>query len=145
MESEWHKETMERIVRALESQGNQVITSHPRQLNLFRKKVKIENCLSDADIVVFGNSRIEKIIEIESEPNPKKTIGIVIATHLSNWLRAEGNNYALKNIILEIRYREPVPKSKKALKLSVIEEPLREMIENREGSVSHFKFNKEAR
>ncbi|GAI32753.1 unnamed protein product [marine sediment metagenome] len=87
----------------------------------------------------------KKIIEIESEPNPKKIIGIVIATHLCNWLRAEGNNYALKNIILEIRYREPVPKSKKALKLNVIEGPLREMIENREGSVSYFKFEREER
>jgi len=144
MESEWHKETRERIVRTLESQGHRVIASHPRQLNLFREEVKIENCLSDADIVVFGNGRIEKIIEIESEPNPKKIIGIVIATHLCNWLRAEGNNYAFKNIILEIRYREPVPKSKKALKLNVIEEPLREIIENREGSVSYFKFEKEA-
>jgi len=145
MESNWHKKIRKRIVEAFESQGLRVITAHPRRLNLFREEVKRENCLSDADIVVFGNGRIEKIIEIESEPNPKKMIGIIIATHLCNRLRAESNNYALRNIMLEIRYREPVPKSKKALKLGVIEESLQEMIKKVEGSVSHFSFNMEAR
>lgn len=145
MEKKWHKKTRERIVETLESQGHRVFTSHPKHINLFREERKRENCLSDADIVVIENSIIKKIIEVESEPNPKKLIGIVIATHLCNWLRAEGNDYPFKNVLLEIRYRSPVPKSRKELKLDIIEESLRKIINSFEGSVSNFKFIREER
>ena len=145
MENEWHKKTRKRIVKTFENQEFRVITSHPKHINLFREEIKREHCLSDADIVVFRNSKIEKIIEVESEPNPKKLIGIVIATHLCDRLRAKGDDYPLKNIILEIRFREPIPKSKKELKLDVIEEPLRKILNSLEGSVSNFEFIKEAR
>ena len=145
MENEWHKKTRKRIVKTLETQGHRVITSHPKHINLFQGKIKRENCLSDADIVVFRDDIIDKIIEVESEPNPKKLIGIVIATHLCKILRTEGKNYPLENVRLEIRYREPVPKSKKELKLDIIEESLRKILNSLDGSVSNFEFVREAR
>lgn len=145
MENEWHKMTRERIVKTLKSQGHRVITAHPKHINLFREDIKRENCLSDADIVVFENGIVKKIVEVESEPNPKKLIGIVIATHLCNWLRARKDDYPIKNVLLEIRYRKPVPKSKKELKLDIIEKPLKKILNSLEGSVSNFEFIWEAR
>lgn len=145
MENEWHKKTRKRIVKTLENQGIRVITSHPKHINLFREKINREHCLSDADIAVAKDGKIEKIIEVESEPNPKKLIGIIIATHLCNWLRANEDDYPLKKIILEIRYREPVPKSKKKLKLDIINKPLKEILSSLDGSVSNFRFIGESR
>lgn len=108
-------------------------------LELFRGNPRRANCLSDADLIVFdSNGSVAKIIEIESEPNSKKVLGVVIATHLCDLCKIGVAKYPVANILLEIVYRKPKAKSKKAHKLDVMYEPLLEMVKNSKGGLSLF-------
>jgi len=148
-EQEWHKRVREELVEKHKKTGLRVEQSHGvnPNLELFRGNLGRANCLSDADIVVFNSDgNIAKIIEIESEPNPKKILGVVIATHLCTLCKVSKKDkkeppHQLANILLEIVYKKPKAKSKKADKLAVMYEPLLEMVKNSKGGcVSSFKW-----
>ena len=140
----WHREVRLALFEKYKSLGYEVFTSHSdvSHLNLFKYEVKRECCLSDADIVVFdkGSKRIKEIIEVETGLNPKKVIGIVLATHLTNICRIKRNDYQFSDVVLRIVYRRPQYRSRKALKLEVIEKPLKEILNNQKGSIADFKF-----
>jgi hypothetical protein len=112
MESDWHKSVRRKIIKSNKSTA---LTSHEHitNLNLYRGRPKIKNCLSDADIIVFDSKsrKILKIIEIETVLNPKKIMGIVMATHVCDFCRAKSVDrpqkyldYHLKDIELQIVY-----------------------------------------
>jgi len=142
IEGKWHKEVREKIFKKLKKLKLPIFSSHSdiSKLELFRREVKRQNCLSDADIVVFDseNKKIKQIIEIENDINPKKFMGIVLATHLCKYCRIKGDDYPLRNIALKIIYRKPKLKSKKPLKLKVMKEPLGDIIKNTKGCLSQF-------
>ena len=140
-ESHWHKkvrlETFEKIRPNAYSSHSEI-----SKLELFRGEAKRPNCLSDADIVVFDpdSNKIKEIIEIETALNPKKIIGIVLATHLCNLCRIKGENHLLKDISLKIIYKKAKRGSKKDLKKDIFEKPLRDILNKYEGSISEFIF-----
>lgn len=129
MEIEWHQKVR---TEEFEKLRPNAFSSHSEvsKLELFRGEVKRQNCLSDADIVVFDSEskKIKQIIEIETQVNPKKIIGIILTTHLCNYCRIKKENHSLENIFLKIIYKKAKEGSKKAIKLDVIKEPLKEII-----------------
>jgi predicted nucleotidyltransferase len=143
-EGKWHKKVRKEIFEKLKKLKFPVYSSHSEvsKLELFRSEVKRKNCLSDADIVVFDseNKKIQQIIEIENAINPKKIIGIVLATHFCDYCRIMEENYPLKNILLKIIFRKPKEKSKKPLKLDVIKKPLEDITKNTKGCLSKFEL-----
>lgn len=143
-EHKWHKKVREEYVEKFNKLGFIVYSSHTNisKLELFKEEVKRQNCLSDADIVVLDseNNKIEQIIEIETAINPKKTIGIILATHFCNHCRILGNDYRLENVSLKIVFKKPVERSKKALKLEVMKKPLEDIIKTAKGCLSTFKL-----
>ena len=146
-EQEWHIVVREEIKEKFEKQGFKVNSSHTPKvpnIELFRGELRRKNCLSDADIVIRDakGESVEIIIEIESEVNPKKFIGIVLATHFCDWCKIDDDNIKpLKNVVLQIIYKMPRGKSKIAEKLAVIKEPLERIIKtNTEGSVSSLEW-----
>ena len=108
------------------------------------KKPNRTNCLSDADIVVLDpeTGEISKIIEIESALNPKKILGIVLATHICNICsirtrRGEHKKYLkLDGISLEIIFRKAPPRSKKDLKLETIKPYIDAIVTSVPGCIS---------
>ena len=81
-----------------------------------------------------------KIIEIESSLNPKKIIGIIVATHLSNHLKAKEIIANLESVNMEIIYKEPKNLSSKKQQLALIETSLDKIMEKVPGCLSGFKF-----
>ena len=144
IDQKWHKKTREKFVAELKKLKLNVYSSHGEysKLELFREEVRRQNCLSDADIVVFDseNKKIKQIIEIETDINPKKIIGIVLATHFCDYCRIKKKDYPLENISLRIILRKAKEKSKKALKLDVIKKPLENIIETTKGCLSKFEL-----
>lgn len=140
-EHEWHQKVR---IEEFEKLRPNAFSSHSEvsKLELFSGEVKRENCLSDADIVVFDpeSKKINQIIEVETQVNPKKVIGIVLATHVCDYCRIKGENYPLENISLKIIYKKAKKGSKKTMKLDVINEPLKEIIKYIKGCVSNFSF-----
>jgi len=144
VEGKWHKDVREELIRELQKQKRRVYSSHTdiSKLELFKEKPESQNCLSDTDIVVFDSEkkRIEKIIEIESTINPKKIIGIVLATHFCTLCRIKEKDYPLKSVLLDIIYRKSKEKSKIPQKLKVIENSLKEIIRKTDGCLLDFKL-----
>lgn len=146
-EQEWHKVVREELKEKFEKQGFKVNSSHAPKvpnIELFRGELRRKNCLSDADIVIRDSKgeNVEKIVEIESEVNPKKFLGIVLATHFCDRCKIDDKNIKpLKNIVLQIIYKKPKEKSRKRDKLAVMKEPLERIIKtNTEGSVSRLEW-----
>jgi len=143
-EHKWHKKVREEFVEKLKKLKFKVYSSHSdySKLELFREKVERQNCLSDADIVVFDSKykRIRQIIEVETAMNPKKLIGIVFATHFCDYCRIREKYYTLKNIFLNIVCKKAKEKSKKALKLEVIKKSLGDIIKTTKGCLSKFEM-----
>jgi hypothetical protein len=153
LEQKWHEEVRLEKIAELEKQGLDVRGSHKDnpKIELYRNEKKTENRLSDADIAVFNpqDKTISQIIEIESQLNPKKIIGIVLATHFcSKCSYFQGNArsgedlYMLKekSVTLVIIYKTPRNKSRKADKLKVIMEPLKEIVKNTQGCLIDFSW-----
>jgi DNA polymerase II large subunit len=128
-ESAWHKKVREEIWNSLKPNA---FSSHSdvSKLELFRGPKKRENCLSDVDIVEITPDRkdIIRLIEIETAMNPKKLIGIVLATHLCDRCKTPYKEYSLDKISLSIICRKEKEKSKKPLKLAVIKRALDELL-----------------
>jgi hypothetical protein len=145
-EGAWHQKVREGLFNSLKETEERVESSHGvnPNLELFRGNTRRPNCLSDADLIVFdSDGKIKKIIEIESELNPKKISGVVMATHLCTLCRVkkEEPEYPLANILLEIIYKKPKVKSQKEAKLAVMYGPLLEMVKNSKGGcLSLFKW-----
>lgn len=141
-ESVWHRKVRREILMEL-GQGAYSAHEGKTNLNLYREKIATENCLSDVDIILTRSGEVTKIVEVESELNPKKIMGIVLATHTCNKLVARGINEfegqakLLDGITLEIVYRESPPGSKKDQKLRIMMPILKDFIEkNRDGSIA---------
>jgi len=145
-EHAWHKKAREELFQR--QCPNTAYTSHSEisKLELFRvapgERLSRAGCLSDADIVVFdGDSeRITTIIEVESALNPKKVIGIVVATHSCNVCRIKKCNYRLEAVRLMIVFKKAKPGSKKDLKLTILKPILQEYIRRTEGCLSELEF-----
>jgi len=144
IDQKWHKKTREELVNKLKNLKLNVYSSHGKysKLELFREEVRRQNCLSEADIVVFDskNKKIKQIIEIETDINPKKIVGIVLATHFCDYCRIKKKNYPLENISLRIIFKEVKEKSIKVLKLGMIKKPLENIIETTKGCLSKFEL-----
>ena len=144
VDQKWHKKTRNEFVDKLKKLKLNVYSSHSdySKLELFRRKVRRQNCLSDADIVVFDskNKKIQQIIEIETDINPKRIIGIVLATHFCDYCRIKKEDYPLENISLKIILKKAKEKSKKPQKLEVIKKPLEDIIESTKGCLSKFEL-----
>ena len=146
-EHAWHKKVREEIFSC--QQPNKAFTSHSvvSKLELFRvgtgERLSRKGCLSDADIVVFnGNSeKITKIIEIESALNPKKIMGIVLATHLCNFCRILKKDYELYDVRLEVAFKKAPQRSKKDLKLTIFEPILQDFLKQTKGCISELVFS----
>jgi len=146
-EHAWHKKVREEIFSR--QQPNKAYTSHSAvsKLELFRvgtgELLSRKGCLSDADIVVFnGNSeKIAKIIEIESALNPKKIMGIVLATHLCNLCRILKKDYELYDVRLDIAFKKAPQRSKKDLKLTIFEPILQDFLKQTKGCISELVFS----
>jgi len=145
-EGGWHQKVREELLYRLKETEARVESSHGvnPNLELFRGNLRRPNCLSDADLIVFdSDEKIIKIIEIESELNPKKISGVVMATHLCTLCRVkkEEDPYQLTNVLLEIIYKKPKVKSQKEAKLAVMYGPLLEMVKNSKGGcLSSFRW-----
>lgn len=145
-EQKWHELVRLEIIDELESQGRNAKGSHARNPNieLFRNGLNYKNRLSDADIAELDdkNGRVLQIIEIESQINPKKFIGIVLATHLCNECLLKTEHYVLNDweVILRIVYKKPVENSREADKLTIMKEPLMSMIRETRGSLKDFEW-----
>ena len=146
-EQEWHRAVREELKEKFEKQGFIVNSSHTPNvpnIELFRGELRRKNCLSDADLVIRDakGEQVEKIIEIESEVNPKKFLGIVLATHFCDRCKIDKKNIRpLQKVILRIVYKRPKEKSRKGDKLEIMKEPLQRIIEiNTEGSVSKLEW-----
>ena len=143
-EQKWHEEVRLEIIEALERQGRNVKGSHfdNPKIELFRQGLKYENRLSDADIAEFekNGERVLQIIEVESQINPKKFMGIVLATHLCNECLRKTEHYVLNDwdVFLTIVYKKPIKESKKADKLKIMKEPLKRVIKELRGSLKDF-------
>jgi len=146
IESFWHGKVRRRIY---EMSKPNAFTSHDQigNLNLFKGQTRIKNCLSEADIVVLdpNSKKVVKIIEIETALNPKKIMGIVMATHVCDSCRIKGVDYHLRDIELEIIFREAPSGSKKDLKLAVIKPILDQFIKESKGCISKLKIRPHAR
>ncbi len=146
-EGKWHKEVREKIYEKLKESKFPVYTSHSKisKLELYRGEVERKNCLSDADIIVFDskNKKIQRIIEIENDINPKKIMGIILATHFCDTCRIMEVDYPLKNISLMIILRKPKEKSKKPQKLKLIEKSLKDIIKNTKGCIYKFELKEQ--
>jgi|GEM_PF-3539740 len=147
-ESKWHKKVREEILGQLPKGTAYSSHSDTSKLELFNvpegQELKKWHCLSEADIVVFEDKdrkKIAEVIEIESSFNPKKIIGIVIATHLCNICRINGKNYVLENIKLSIIYKMGPDKGKRVYNIEIIKSPLNEFIKRIPGSISEFNFS----
>lgn len=147
-ESTWHMRVRE---EKLAEYAPNAYSAHIgiTNLNLYKDEVAVKNCLSDADVVVLDpqSKKVTRIIEVESELNPKKVMGIVVATHLCNRLVAKGieemgrEPKVLDGITLEIVFREPPRRSGKGQKLDIMMPILMEFIEkNRNGSIAPGKL-----
>ena len=97
--------------------------------------IKLETCSS-----YTADTKIRQIIEVETAMNPKKLIGIVLATHFCNLCRIRKKDYPLRNISLKIVCKKAKKKSKKGMKLDVIRESLDDIIKTTEGSLSNFEM-----
>lgn len=145
-EGAWHQKVRKELLNRLKETEARVESSHGvnPNLELFRGNTSRPNCLSDADLIVFNSDgKIKKIIEIESELNPKKISGVVIATYLCTLCRAKKEEapYLLTNVLLEIIYKKPKVKSQKEAKLDIMYEPLLEMVKNSKGGcLSSFRW-----
>ena len=140
-ESDWHEEVREKVWNSLKPNA---YSSHTEisKLELYRGEIKRKNCLSDVDIIVLDpvNKNIVQLIEIEKVMNPKKLIGIVLATHFCDICRSPEGDKPLKDISLKIVGNKEKVKSKKPLKLDVIKQALDEILLNIPGSVASFHF-----
>ncbi len=86
-EGRWHKKVRDKISRNLDSKNIEYRHSHGANkvpLFLDKKVLTRSTQLSDADFVVLKEDAVRYIIEIETgAPTPKKIIGIICATDLS--------------------------------------------------------------
>lgn len=147
-ESKWHKRVREEILSSLPKGAAYSSHSDTSRLELFKvpegQELKKYHCLSEADIVVFEDKdrkKIATVIEIESSFNPKKIIVIVIATHLCNICRINGENYVLENIKLNIIYKIGPYKSKRHDNIMTIKPSLDEFIKKISGSISELNLS----
>lgn len=150
-EHAWHKKVREEVFSKYDPEFAYQSHSNISKLFLFSvaagKRPRRIDCLSDADIVVTEplSGRVVKIIEIESALNPKKILGIVLATHLCNKCsirrsRLEPKRYLdMDEIELEIVFRKAPPGSQKDLKLDVIKPYIKGLISNTNGCLSKSK------
>ena len=149
-EQDWHEAARLKLVGLLGKDYDRVECSHGEHSNLglFRGRVISVNHLSDADIIALSpRNRIRRIIEIESSINPKKVIGIIVATHLCTTchrvepkIQRGYERYRLREreIVLEIRYRRLERGSNTSLKLKRLKKPLKEMIKTSKGCLVDF-------
>jgi hypothetical protein len=149
-EQDWHREARIKLVKRLKESYVRVEDAHGGQsdLGLFRGRVGSANHLSDADIIVFSSrKKICRIIEIESAINPKKIIGIVVATHLcttchrvDNTLEGRTEQFSLRKISLEILYRKQAKGANTSYKLNLIKRPLKKLIKTSKGCLIDFSW-----
>lgn len=147
-EHAWHRKVRKEEFSRYNSNFAYQSHSDVSKLYLFNiaedRKPRRIDCLSDADIVVLDpdTGKIAKVIEIESALNPKKILGIVLATHLCNKCsirekQGEEKRYLdLDNIVLEIIYKKAPPRSKKDLKLAIFKPFIETIVHNAEGCIS---------
>jgi len=150
-EHPWHKKVRNSIFAQYDPKH--AFTSHSSWSKLFLFHIPaggrpgVRNCMSDADIVALSpdSSEVVRIIEVESAMNPKKIMGIVMATHFSNIysLRRAVNQpkeYApLKDIILEIVYKKAPEKSHKDEKADIFMKYLNDFVRNTDGCLNKEK------
>jgi len=105
-EGEVHDKIRNKIADMLRAKGYDPRESHikkgdmPLYFNL-RGKSRSETHFSDADIVVPRGDKIKYIIEIEdSDISPKKIVGDVVATYISNYYGGESEEIPISNAIL---------------------------------------------
>lgn len=146
-ENAWHKKVQEEVFSRCDPAYTYQSHSDLSRLYLFRVaeggKPRRIDCLSDADMVVLNSdlADISRIIEIESALNPKKIMGIVLATHLCNLCSIRSKQgepkkyYQMKKVILEIVFKKAPKGSKKDYKLDVFEPFLDKIIKTINGSL----------
>jgi len=144
----WHKKVREEVFSKYDPANAYQSHSEISKLYLFNvaqgKKPRRIDCMSDADIVVLDSDsiRITKIIEIESALNPKKIIGIVLATHLCRVCSIRSKHdepkkyFELKDVVLEIVFKKAPPRSKKDYKLEVFKPYIDSIIKTTGGCLS---------
>lgn len=151
LEQKWHEQIREAIIAKLKREGKEVKGSHQKnpKIELYRDHRNQESRLSDADIAVFNRQErtVPEIIEVESEVNPKKFVGIVLITHFCSLCSCAlyPHNFDLKtrSVSLKIVYKAPEEGSLKANKLGVMKEALKPVIECTKGCLKDFDWIEE--
>jgi len=125
-EGEWHKKVrLKRISKYEKEDYEKVEFSHDKKsIPLFCGDPSNATHLSDADIVLFENGKVVKIVEIQSTLSPKQATGIIMATALSDRCKINGKPHRLSNIKLIIAYKKQKEKSKKPEQLQLIKDNL---------------------
>lgn len=136
-EGEWHKKVRMDLINKFEQEGYQVKSSHgEKSIRLYRGEPSDRTYLSEADLTLFNDGFIVKIVEIKyKDITPKNMVGIVKATDLSDRCKIGKNIYDLQNIELLIFYKKQVDESVKSDQLKLIKENLK-----LDGCLSGFNF-----
>jgi hypothetical protein len=159
-EQKWHELTRLAIIAKLGREGKEVKGSHQKnpKIELYRHNRNQESRLSDADIAVFNRKEkiVPEIVEVESEINPKKFVGIVLITHLctlcfcalyldKNNPKSKSDEFDLRkrSVSLKIVYKAPEEGSLKAEKLGVMKEALKPVIDSIDGCLKDFDWIEE--
>jgi len=125
-EGQWHKKVrLKRISKYEKEDYEKVEFSHDKKnIPLFCGEPSNTTHLSDADIVLFKNGKVIKIVEIQSTLSPKQATGIIMATDLCDRCKIDGKPYKLSDVELIIAYKKQVEKSKKPEQLQLIKDNL---------------------
>ena len=139
-EGEWHKKVRKKLIKKYEKEGFKIESSHEdKTIVLSLGEAHRDTFLSDADLVVFKNNKIKKIIEIQDEKiRPKDIIGIIKATDLCDRCKIDKNKYSLSDVELIIYYPKQEKKSKKSEQFQLIKDNLKV-----DGCIGVFNFEED--
>jgi len=125
-EGNWHKKVRINLIKKYENEGYRVESSHgDKSIRLYRGKPSDVTFLSEADIVLFNDEHIEKIIEIKDQDiTPKIMVGTIETTDLCDRCKVNNEIYDLQSIELLIVYKKQKEASVKSDQLQLIKENL---------------------
>jgi len=136
-EGEWHKKVRRKLIQKFEKEGYTVESSHgEKSIRLYHGEPSDRTYLSEADLILFNDSFIVKIVEIKyKDITPKNMVGIIKTTDLCDRCKIGKNIYDLHKIELLIFYKKQLDESVKSDQLKLIKENLK-----LDGCLSNYYF-----
>jgi hypothetical protein len=124
VEGKWHKKNRKALISRYKQEGYMVESSHENKvIGLYRGQPSRSTFLSDADIILFKDKAIVKIVEVKDRDiTPKVMAGIVSITDICDICKIDNKLYKLKDIELIIAYKKQKAKSRKAEQFRIIKD-----------------------